>query len=85
MEDEEDAMAMIDQPELIEPENDGNRPEAGPEAPEAGDDSASSDEDNADGGNYPSGSGFIPIAVGLASLLPLPNLSRGRCQVIVQT
>lgn len=72
-------MAIIEQPELIEPENDGNRPEAGSEAPKAGDDSASSDEDSADGGHYLSGSGFVPIAVGLAALLPLPNLSRRRC------
>jgi hypothetical protein len=76
---EEEALAILDQPELIEPEIEGNGTEAGPEAPATGDGLASDGEDNPDEGSYPTGSGFVSIAVGLAALLPLPNLSRRRC------
>ena len=72
-------MATLDQPELIEPEIDETGTEAGSGAPATGDGPASGESDDSGGGNASTGSGFVPIAVGLAALLPLPMLSRRRC------
>jgi len=72
---EEQAMVILDQPEILEPDVEetgaGESPsEDGAPAPER--------ETNDDAG-VSSGSGFVPIAVGLAALLPLPALSHRRC------
>jgi hypothetical protein len=79
MESEEDAMATVDQPELIEPEVDESGSEAGSGAQDTGDGPASDESDDSDGGSASGGSGFVSIAVGLAALLPLPVLSKRRC------
>jgi hypothetical protein len=79
MESEENAMATLDHPELIEPKIDESGSEAGSGAPETGDDPASDGSDDSDGGGNSGGSGFVSIAVGLAALLPLPVLSQRRC------
>jgi hypothetical protein len=79
MESEEDAMATVDQPELIEPEIDETGNGAGSGAPATGDGPASDGSDESDGGGASGGSGFVSIAVGLAALLPLPVLSKRRC------
>jgi hypothetical protein len=75
----ENALGTFDQPELIEPEIDETGSEAGSGAPASGDGPASVESDDSDSGGSPTGSGFVPIAIGLAALLPLPIISRRRC------
>jgi hypothetical protein len=73
---EEEAMVALDQPEILEPEFE----ETGANAPEDGAAAPDGESDNdPDGGSQSSGSSFVPIAVGLAALLPLPSLSNRRC------
>jgi hypothetical protein len=73
-------MVVFDQPEILEPDvdesNDGadtGAPETGVSAPDGG------DQDDSEGDQRASGSGFVPIAIGLAALLPLPSLIQRRC------
>ncbi len=73
-------MVAFDQPEILEPDVDESNDGADTGAPET-DVSAPDDGDRDDSAedHRQSGSGFVPIAIGLAALLPLPSLIQRRC------
>jgi hypothetical protein len=77
---EEQAMVAFDQPEILEPNADDTGNGAGERAPDDGASASDGGEgDDSEGDDRHSGSGFVPIAVGLAALLPLPSLFQRRC------
>jgi hypothetical protein len=79
VENEEQAMVAFDQPEILEPDTADTGNGAGESASDDGASAPDGGEgDDSEGDDRYSGSGFVPIAVGLAALLPLPSLFQRR-------